>query len=76
MDCLKNYCDATVWVLPSVCGICGLLRGQVVEVDINNACPPPLNFSILCVKDPLLTDESLSCMVYVSLMAQSLNSIH
>ena len=55
-QCLTSYREHTIWNLPGVCCVCSLNREVVMETSISTLCKSPLDFSVLHVKDPFITD--------------------
>ena len=55
-QCLASYREHTIWNPPRLCCVCGLNREVIIETSISTLCKCPLDFSVLHVKDPFITD--------------------
>ena len=54
-DCLKKYCNQTVWIPPLVCCVCGLQQKKIVEIVLMQGCESSIDFSLLLYRDPFIT---------------------
>ena len=61
-QCLENYRLQTIWVPPVICCVCGLERNQVEDIVVSKSETSSIDFSILHVRDPFITD--VSCFQY------------
>ena len=55
-QCLASYQEHTIWNLPRLCCVCRLNHEVIIETSISTVCKCPLDFSVLHVKDPFITD--------------------
>ena len=56
-QCLEDYRRGSVWHPHPVCCVCGLEKGHVVDVEINDIDDPPLSFFPLHSSDPFICNN-------------------